>query len=363
MRGQVFRASEFRILSVAEQAADYLREQILRGRWSDEMPGRHELAAELGINHKTVEAALNQMEAQGLVTSRGSGRRRHIAPPDRKRQLSSLRIAILTGMGGDRMQEYMVETKHQLIENGHAAFYTEQSLNDLGMDVRRVARMVEKTKVDAWVVVAGSREVLEWFAAHPVPAFAFFGRRRKLRIAGCGPDKSPAYAAATRALLEFGHRRIVLLSHAERRLPLPGASERAFLEELEAAGITPGPYHFPDWEETPDGFHARLVSLFHLTPPTALIVDTVPLFSAVEEFLARRGLRVPEDVSLVSTEASNAFAWRRRPVTHIRWDSRQVVRRVVNWAANISHGKADVRQTLTPAEFVPGGSIGPPSGV
>jgi hypothetical protein len=36
-----------------------------------------------------------------------------------------------------------------------------------------------------------------------------------------------------------------------------------------------------------------------------------------------------------------------------------VVRRVVRWASQISHGKIDFRQTLTPARFITGGTIGP----
>jgi hypothetical protein len=36
-----------------------------------------------------------------------------------------------------------------------------------------------------------------------------------------------------------------------------------------------------------------------------------------------------------------------------------VVRRIVRWAANVSQGKRDLRQTLTKAEFVAGGTIGP----
>ncbi|MFU8893774.1 MAG: substrate-binding domain-containing protein [Luteolibacter sp.] len=250
-----------------------------------------------------------------------------------------------------------METKHQLIENGHSAFYTDYCLNDFNMDVRRIARMVRKTQVDAWVVVGGSQEILEWFAQQPVPSFAFFGRRRNLRMAGAGPDKPPAYASATRTLLALGHRRIVLLSHAVRRLPKPGASELAFLEELAAAGIKPGEYHMPDWGETIEGLHARLESLFHLTPPTAMIVDTIPLYCAVEEFFARRGLRVPEDVSLVCADTPDMFVLRRTPVSHIRWDSRKVVRRVISWAGNISRGRQDFLQTLAKAEFVPGGTI------
>lgn len=350
---------EFRITSISEQAADFLREQILRGRWSGEMPGRHELAVELGINHKTVEAALRQLEEQGFLAKRGSGRRRSINPLNGNMKPPSLRIAIMTGMSGDRTQDFMVETKHRLIEEGHSAFYTEPSLNDLGMDMRRIARLVRRTEVDAWVVVAGSGMVLEWFSERESPVFALFGRRQHLRIAGSGPDKSPAYAEAVRALLALGHRRIVLLTHASRRQPSPGASECAFLAELAAAGIPVGDYHLPNWAESPEGFQQRLELLFHVTPPTALILDSAPLFAAAQHFLHRCMLRVPDDVSLVCTDEPEDLVWQRPCVSHIRWDSRPVVRRVVNWAANVSRGKVDIRQTLAPAQFITGGTIGP----
>ncbi len=364
MKGQLLAVlSAFIPIGVAEQAAEFIRRQILRGHWSGTMPGRHELAAELGINHKTVEAALLQLEKQGMLTRQGVGRARAILLPDGKKSLRSLRIGILAGRPADRAQDYMIDLKHRLIEDQHVAFHPKPCLHDLGMDLRRVARLVRDTEADAWVVVAASREVLGWFAMGSVPAFALFGQRDGVPLAGGGPDKPPAYAQATRKLLELGHRRIVLLTHRLRRLPQPGTSERAFLAELESAGIAPETYyHLPDWEETADGLHARLESLFQVTPPSALIVDSVPLFSGVAQFLARLGLRVPEDVSLVSTDTSPAFNWHRPSVAHIRWDSRPVVRRVMNWAANISRGKTDIRQTLTRAEFVPGGSIGPVCG-
>lgn len=71
---------------------------------------------------------------------------------------------------------------------------------------------------------------------------------------------------------------------------------------------------------------------------------------------------MPQEVSLVCTDADPTFDWCQPSVAHIRWDSRPVVRRIVRWAANVSQSKEDVRQTLTPAEFVPGGTIGPAKG-
>ncbi|MFT6794733.1 MAG: hypothetical protein ACJAR1_002748, partial [Rubritalea sp.] len=53
------------------------------------------------------------------------------------------------------------------------------------------------------------------------------------------------------------------------------------------------------------------------------------------------------------------FAWCEPSVAHIRWDSRPVVNRVLSWVENIAQGKDDHSQTLTKAEFIDGGTVGP----
>lgn len=323
------------------------------------MPGGDRLAAELEVGRDTVEAALKRLEEEGLLVNQGRRRGRRISISSDARGVPQIRVAILVGENDERKLDYVLEVQHELVEAGQRAFFAAQSMAQLGMDLKRIARMVKQTEADAWVVTAGPREVLEWFAGQGAPSFALFGRRRGLPIAGVGPDKPPAIAAAARALISLGHRRIVLLARPRRRLPEPGASERAFLDELAAHGIRPGPYHLPDWEESITGFHERLDSLFRLTPPTALIVDEATFYVAALQFCANRGLRVPQDVSLVCTDADPTFAWCRPPVAHIHWDSGPVVRRILRWTANVSRGKADIRQTLTPAEFIPGGTIGP----
>jgi DNA-binding LacI/PurR family transcriptional regulator len=345
--------------TIAEQVAAHLRGELLRGRWRGVLPGRDRLADELGVSRKTVQRALEKLEDRGVLAPQGVGRRRRIVLPEAPEASRPLRVAILVGEAAARRSDYMIELQHELVEAGHTAFHAARTLCELGMAVRRVARLVAGTTADAWVVSAGSREVLEWFAGREAPAFALFGRRRGLLLAGAGPDKPLAITRATRTLLELGHRRVVLLVRRARRLPQPGAAERAFLAELIDRGIACGPYHMPDWVETSDGFQACLESLFRLTPPTALIIDEAPFFFAVQQFCGRHGLRVPEDVSLVCTDASPGFAWCRPTIAHIRWDSRPVVRRIVRWAANVSHGRQDRRQSFTPAEFVPGGTIGP----
>ncbi len=345
-------------LSIAEQVASHLREELLRGRWSGTIPGRHQIAHELGLNNKTVAAALKQLEVEGLLVTQGAGRRRIIQLPPDLAPGRVLKIALLLHDPLDRGQGHMVDLQHLLTEAGHQVIVPARHLTDLRMDVRRVARLVQRTPADAWIVVAGSFEVLELFLTNRIPVFALFGRRRELLIPGVGPDKPPAYAAATRELIRLGHRRIVLMCAPERRIPEPGASERAFLAELAAHEIPLGRYQLPEWDGTIDDFHQRLESLFHYSAPTALIIDEAPLFAATLQFLGRHHLRVPEDVSLVCTDHADWFDALRPSVAHIRWDDRPVLRRILQWARNLSRGRQDIRQVETPAEFVPGGTIG-----
>jgi hypothetical protein len=347
------------LYSQAEQVAAHLRTELLKGRWSGVLPGILSLGKELGVNHNTIAAALQLLEAEGLLVAEGRGRPRRIVLPEAGRTTPELRMGILPYGQADKTTDYMIQMSHLLGKAGHSAFFARKTLTELGMKVPRVVRLVEETQADAWVVCAGSMEVLTWFANQPLPAFAMFGRRRELRIAGAGPDKPPAFAAVVRRLVELGHRRIVLVAHQERRLPGPGECERAFLDELKVHGIETSGYHLPDWDDSVEGFHRMLGSLFGLTPPTAIISETMDLHLGTQQFLMHRGIRVPLEVSLVCSEGTMAFDWCRPTLACIRWDSGPLVHRIVRWAENVARAKADLRQTSIKAEFVEGGTIGP----
>jgi DNA-binding transcriptional regulator YhcF (GntR family) len=348
----------FQLRTYAEQVAEHLRSEILSGRWAGELPGEDRLGAELNVNHTTVGTAIRQLEREGLLVNRGAGRPRGIRMP-KNAAAPSLRIAMLLYEGIDRKLDYMVDLQHRLIEAGHVPTIPSKALVDLKMDAKRVAGLVGKTRADAWVIQSGSTEVLEWFSRQGAPAFAFAGRRRGVKIAGSGPDKLPAARIAVRRLFELGHRRIVMLAREERRKPIPGQMERSFIQELQSLGIPTGPYNLPDWDDTADGLYRLLGSLFCHTPPTALIIDEVPLYLAVEIHLARLGLLAPESVSLLCLDPSPVFRWHRPSVAHISWDSRPVINQIVKWADQVARGRDDRRQTFTKAEFVEGGSFGP----
>jgi DNA-binding LacI/PurR family transcriptional regulator len=268
-------------------------------------------------------------------------------------------VALLHYEESDSKTHYIVDLRHLLTEAGHNVVVAPRSMLDLEFNVLRIARMVGQTKADAWVVVSGSREVLEWFATQPTPALALFGRQQSVPIAGVGPNHLSALIEVTRKLIQFGHRRIVMLTRSDRRTPHPGFLERAVLAEMEDQGIPVGPYNLPDWDDTRGGLHLCLDKLLKFTPPTALLIDEASIFAATQQHLARQGILAPQHISLVCCDPDPIFAWFEPPVTHIHWDYRQILRPIVLWVAGVARGQNNRRQVDTQAKVVEGGTIGP----
>ncbi|MES2981044.1 MAG: substrate-binding domain-containing protein [Verrucomicrobiota bacterium] len=348
----------FHPLSAVEQLAQHLRAEIIAGTLSHTLPGVHKLAKELGVSPKTVVAAVSKLEHDGLLKAQGARKKSLIVKPSGKSK-TALRVSILLFGLEDRGMPFPIELQHQLETAGHIANFASQTILDLERNVERIAEFVTRNEADAWIVLSGPLDVLQWFASQPVPIFACFGRRQELIIAGGGPDKQSAIRQAVQRLVELGHKRIVMISREERRRPKPGAGEQTFLTELASHGIAVGTYNLPDWEETPEGFIRCLDSLFQVTPPTALLLDEASFLIIAQQHLARRGIFAPQQVSLICSDPDPTFSWFLPRVAHISWDPQPTIRLIVRWVGNVASGKIENRQVSTKAEFVEGGTIGP----
>jgi DNA-binding LacI/PurR family transcriptional regulator len=348
----------FQFRSTTEQVADYLRDELTRRRWTGSMPGSGWLAKELGVGKGTIEAALALLENQGLLVPQGAGRPRRIELGSRQSG-PILKIQILLYEESDRSSSITIKLVHQLQEAGHDADFSTKTLADLKMDVNKVAKFANHADADVWLVLSGSKDILEWFASQPLPAYALFGRQPTVDIAGAGTLKSPALRQAVERLVDLGHRRIVMLTREDRRKPVPGHMERSFLETLAEQGISSGSYNLPDWEDNPEDFRRCLDSLFATTPPTCLIISEPQLYFAALQHLSLRGVVAPRDVSLICCDWDPVFTWSEPKVAHLCWDSKLLIHKVVRWAGKIGRGKDDRRQSLIEAEFIEGSTVGP----
>jgi DNA-binding LacI/PurR family transcriptional regulator len=351
--------SDMGFSTLTEQVAQALRDGLQQGRWKGTMPGRNRIAAELSVNHKTANTALKLLENEGLIVSRGAGREREIALTDHSFIKSSLHIKILLYDKTDAHSEAIIDLSFRLKEQGHHVSFAEKPLVNLHFDVKRVIRMVEKNDADAWIVIAGSRDVLEWFASRSIPTFSMFGWHSHLSLPSLITNKISATTKALQQLEKLGHRRIVLITGEEHRKPALGTFEKWFLNYLETMGITVGKYNLPDWKNDRCGLHRCLDSLFRHTPPTALFINDPVFFFATMQNLSSKGLTVPRDVSLIVMEDHPAFEMFDPEVSVISTPKHRWVPRIVQWIDNITKGKEDRGVTAILCKFKEGGMIGP----
>ncbi len=347
----------FHPLSAAEQLANHLREEIQSGALDAAMPGVGQLVKNLGVGTKTVVAAMEILKKEGLIATPGI-RMKHKIVANESTKKTGLQIRLLLYEESDMHDEHTVQLYHRLEERGHPIIATPKTMTNMKFDLERMVDMIQKNPGDAWIVRAGSRPLLEWFALQTLPVFAWFGRQDQLPIAGLATRVSPAMIEALQLMVKLGHRRIVMLVREERRKPTLATMERNFLQELKRLGIEVGAYNLPDWENDPVSFHACLESLFRHTPPTAMFLDESALFFATLQFLASKNLSAPRDVSLAVFGEHPAFEWLKPEVSRITTDTSPLVSRVVNWAENVANGREDRQEMTILSKFIKGGTIG-----
>lgn len=346
----------FSIQTPSEQVANHLRAELLKERWSGKMPGTPVLAKELGINHKTVGLALKHLEQEGLLVGQGQGRPRMIVLPENHIQ-PTLRVGLLD-WGAHSLDRRLT---HDLEQVPYTIVTSSKTLEEINSDINRLKKHVQSVNVDAWIVYAGPREVLEWFSRQPLPTFAMFGYMSDLPIAGAGPHSPTGFIDCVQKLVALGHNRIVMLTPHYTRLPEPNKAVLAFRDTLEAEGIQTGSYHLPDWGPGDEGLHTMLESLFKTTPPTVLIINDKVTYFAVLQFLMERGIRVPGDVSLVCHEFIHSITWCDDPIAYIHWDWAPITKRLLDWMSNVSLNREDNEQDLFKPRFVSGRTLGPPT--
>jgi DNA-binding transcriptional regulator YhcF (GntR family) len=163
--------------------ADYFKEEIRAGRWTDRMPGENWLMKNLQVGRGTVRTALAQLEEEGALVSHGQGKQRRIEMSRKGDTTRKIPVKIFLYEKQARGDIDNTILLAELLEAGIDAGFEGKFLKDLGMDVERVARHVKRNPADAWVVSAASREVLEWFSGQATPAIAMYGRHKELPIA------------------------------------------------------------------------------------------------------------------------------------------------------------------------------------
>lgn len=321
------------------------------------MPGVHALSEELGVHHTTAAEALSQLEREGFLKGGGAGKKREILSPKNSDGIR-LRVGILLYEAEDIGTEVINELLHRLNLVGHDPVVAGKSLVEIRFEVKRLGTVLREKRADVWIVLAGSLEVQEWFVERDIPIFALFGYNKVEGVTHTSPVKSPLIREIVQRLVSLKHKRIVLLIAEQLRKDSPVTLVKTFLDELELHGLSAGTYNLPEWNHEKGSLQICLKASFHVTPPTALIVDDPQLMPAVLQFLNQRKLVVPDDVSLICLDGDSSFKWMEPALSRLEADIEVSIRQAVRWVNRVAKGKDKPRKYMTKVKFIEGGTMG-----
>jgi LacI family transcriptional regulator len=136
------------------------------------------------------------------------------------------------------------------------------------------------------------------------------------------PAVSAAHATgardATQHLLQLGHRRIAAIT-GPRGWVADEERLNGYHAALASAGIVPDPKLEPESDFQKGGGYQSALELFDMDdPPTAIFAFNDNLAIGVLKAAAERGLRVPEDLSVVGFDDSEQAAFATPPLTTVR---------------------------------------------
>jgi len=361
--------------SRADVAAEALRKLILDGRFSGALPGVRFLAEALGVGIPTVSAALQRLREEGWIESRGERSRfvvraeavERSREPQPVETAGARHLVILSpkDVGASPHEPFwkLVSRLAELLTpegwtlRVHSVEYGHDKRNRAPWDA-----LLSLERPQALIVTRGTPWLADWARECGVPTFFFSGSLGGHPIPLVGYDGMKLMRDALRVLIQLGHRSMAV--------PMLGRSQsfvRRFRESAEAVCRELG---VKVLLQTPLGsafaveaMQACLEKMWARRAPTALILVSWYEYLGAYGWLASRGLRVPQDVSLISLVGDATAPWMVPTPAHFEHDEAKLAEVLAGWVLRppVVEG-GDAPLVLLEGRWVEGGSVGPVPG-
>ncbi len=315
-----------------------------------------EVAALAGVSHQTVSRVIN-----GHPSIKESTRERVLKviedvkyrPNGAARALAtrrSNRIGVVidnAGKFGPNATQRAVE------ESARQAGYAVSSVTlaeDTPLSVRSAADHLLSQGIDALCIIAPRSSSVDLLSAlaHGIPTLVVTSAT-ELKMLTASVDQRRGAALAVEHLLELGHRDIIHIAGPLDWLDAQGR-ERGWRGALEAAGIEPRPAFVGDWSAD-CGF---AIARDELDPSqfSAIFCSNDQMALGVLHGLSVRGIRVPEDVSIVGFDDIPEARHFRPGLTTVRQDFEALGRCTVNALVAAIESTAQPLRTVIDPELI-----------
>ena len=347
--------------SGAEQVADMIESHIVRGLWTEQLPGVKSLACELDVNHKTVAKALEILEGRGRLAP-AAGRRARRVLSGRQRVLSNeskstKRLLILHPRIDDsEVNDYVPyqwiwqRLAGKAVVKGVAAVHHKKVriFLDQLIALHAADALLMYNLPLAWTE-AGLQRLPCYFAGGTLPK----GRE----VSYFAHSTINTLKGIFETLGKLGHRQVFLprqlfgMGIRERILSLTNAQEW----DLNLPKV-PDDFCVHVHGEDPATWMQMWKHQFLKLMPTAVVVTDICHLLSFYGFCQSRGIRIPEDVSVAVMDFSQDACWLTPAPAMCHFPRKEGTRHFEAW---IKHGLKSVGSELVSLQLSLGGSLGP----
>lgn len=350
---------------LAVQLADRLEDAIRSGQWTSRLPGNRTLASHFTVNRKTCAAAMNLLQQRGLIGAAEVGKRREILPLKNARSTtrkSTGRLLILypASLSLNRGDEDLLRSFETAWENSFGGVvWTKVDFERYRNPEPVLEKLIERHQADALLLYVPPGTWSE-VAAERLPSFQVGGTHgTSLKFSMCSFSINAQMERVTRHLAGLGHRRILLPLDS---LMGSASLRRAFTDGLsKGLGAAPEPLTFDDLcprfpEPHPAVWQSYWERAFDRVRPTAVVITEDVYLLSLYGFCAHHGIRIPENLSIISINYEQKFEWCRPKPAMLRFPNRMALSHFKTW---LTGGLRPIGKHFLEMEFLEGESIAP----
>lgn len=294
-------------VSLVAQTAGILRDELQAGASPRWLPGEHALCARLHVSRVTLRAALAQLEREGLVKA-SQGRRREVIPPRTPRPplATSKVVALLSPLPLEAMQRFalywIADLRAHLGEAGYHLELQDTRLCQTAHPERGLEALAQRLRPAGWVLYQSAAGVQQWFSQRALPCVIAGSRHADIQLPAVDLDYRATCRHAVGLCLARGHRCLAFLN-PNQGLAGDQESEAGFLEAVRNFAEPAVETVIATHAGTLDSLGQRVEALLRRPRrPTAWLVSKPQHVLTVLSCLARRSVRVPEDLSVISRD-------------------------------------------------------------
>lgn len=348
-----------RRVTLVEQAADIIAQGIATGRWQHALPGERQLCEQLLVSRGTLRTALVELSRRKLIRiAHGKScailRRQPAATPARLSRVGLLtpeplwRLRPFVMLWVDQLRVHLMKRDQELVVQHAPRCFRERP-------GRALATLVAAQPHVCWVTVLSTRALQQWLTDNQIPAVIAGSRHEGMKLPAVDYDHRATARHAASMLLGKGHRHLALVTPEPLHAGIV-ACEQGFREGVAVARAPGATLSVCSHGDSPAEVCRTLDRMLAQQPrPTAALFARAEALLTAWGHLARRGIRVPEDLSLIVQEPE-AFLDRLVPApTRYRPNSQQLAAAMAEAVDKASRGMTEVTHLIP--DFLPGETL------